>query len=191
MVENLSNYLETFLLSLGAFAPILACFLIVIESIIPILPLCVFITINFCFFGKLIGFIISWICTCIGCFLSYILVKKGFKTIAFNTAQNSGLLQKVIKVIKNLDVTKLILIIAIPFSPAFLINIAAGLANIDRKKFIFSILIGKIFMVYFWGFIGLSFIESLKKPIIIFKIIILLLFAYIFSIIAKKLLKID
>ena len=191
MVENLSNYLETFLLSLGAFAPILACFLIVIESIIPILPLCVFITINFCFFGKLIGFIISWICTCIGCFLSYILVKKGFKTIAFNTAQNSGLLQKVIKVIKNLDVTKLILIIAIPFSPAFLINIAVGLANIDRKKFIFSILIGKIFMVYFWGFIGLSFIESLKKPIIIFKIIILLLFAYIFSIIAKKLLKID
>lgn len=191
MVENLSNYLETFLLSLGAFAPILACFLIVIESIIPILPLCVFITINFCFFGKLIGFIISWICTCIGCFLSYILVKKGFKTIAFNSAQNSGLLQKVIKVIKNLDVTKLILIIAIPFSPAFLINIAAGLANIDRKKFIFSILIGKIFMVYFWGFIGLSFIESLKKPIIIFKIIILLLFAYIFSIIAKKLLKID
>ena len=27
-------------------------------------------------FGKVLGFIISWICTCIGCILSYYLVKK-------------------------------------------------------------------------------------------------------------------
>ena len=47
MIENISDLLETFLLSLGVFAPILACFLIVIESILPVLPLCVFITINF------------------------------------------------------------------------------------------------------------------------------------------------
>ena len=50
MIENISDFLETFLLSLGVFAPILACFLIVFESILPVLPLCVFITINFYFF---------------------------------------------------------------------------------------------------------------------------------------------
>lgn len=191
MIENLADYLETFLLSLGAFAPILACILIIIESIIPVLPLCVFITINFYFFGKIIGFIISWIFTCIGCFLSYTLVKKGIKTAAFDTAEKSGLLQKTTKLIKNMDMTNLILIIAIPFTPAFLINIAAGLAKMDKKKFIISILIGKIFMVYFWGFIGVSLIESLKNPLIIIKVIILLLFAYILSIIAKKILKIN
>ena len=191
MIENLADYLETFLLSLGAFAPILACLLIIIESIVPVLPLCVFITINFYFFGKIVGFIISWIFTCIGCFLSYTLVRKGIKTIALDTAQKSGLLQKTTKLIKNMDMTNLILVIAIPFTPAFLINIAAGLAKMDKKKFIISILIGKIFMVYFWGFIGVSLIESLKNPLIIIKVVILLLFAYILSIIAKKILKIN
>ena len=191
MIENLADYLETFLLSLGAFAPILACFLIIIESIVPVLPLCVFITINFYFFGKIVGFIISWIFTCIGCFLSYTLVKKGIKTVALDTAEKSGLLQKTTKLIKNMDMTNLILVIAIPFTPAFLINIAAGFAKMDKKKFIISILIGKIFMVYFWGFIGVSLIESLKNPLIIIKVVILLLFAYILSIIAKKILKIN
>ena len=188
MIENISDFLETFLLSLGVFAPILACFLIVFESILPVLPLCVFITINFYFFGKFVGFLLSWIFTCIGCYLSYVLVKKGVKTIALDTAQKSGLLQKTIKI---MDITNLILVIAIPFTPAFLINIAAAIANIDKKKFIISILIGKIFMVYFWGFIGVSLIESLKNPLIIIRVIILLIFAYILSIIAKKILKIN
>lgn len=191
MIENLADFLEAFLLSLGAFAPILACLLIIIESILPVLPLCVFITINFYFFGKIVGFIISWIFTCIGCFLSYTLVRNGIKTIALDTAQKSGLLQKTTKLIKNMDMTNLILVIAIPFTPAFLINIAAGLAKMDKKKFIISIFIGKIFMVYFWGFIGVSLIESLKNPLIVIRVVILLLFAYILSVIAKKILKIN
>ena len=111
MIENISDFLETFLLSLGVFAPILACFLIVIESILPVLPLCVFITINFYFFGKFVGFLLSWIFTCIGCYLSYVLVKKGVKTIALDTAQKSGLLQKTIKIIVFSSFQTIILIV--------------------------------------------------------------------------------
>jgi uncharacterized membrane protein YdjX (TVP38/TMEM64 family) len=186
MIENISDFLETFLLSLGVFAPILACFLIVIESILPVLPLCVFITINFYFFGKFVGFLLSWIFTCIGCYLSYVLVKKGVKTIALDTAQKSGLLQKTIKIIKNMDITNLILVIAIPFTPAFLINIAAAIANIDKKKFIISILIGKIFMVYFWGFIGTTLVESITDIGVLLKIAVIILIAFILSKIVTK-----
>ena len=74
-----------------------------------------------------------------------------------------------------------------PFTPAFLVNIAAGLSKIETKKFILAILIGKIFMVYFWGFIGVSLIESLKNPFILLKVLILLIIAYIVSLFAKKL----
>ena len=189
MIENISDFLETFLLSLGVFAPILACFLIVFESILPVLPLCVFITINFYFFGKFVGFLLSWIFTCIGCYLSYVLVKKGVKTIALDTAQKSGLLQKTIKIIKNMDITNLILVIAIPFTPAFLINIAAAIANIDKKKFIISILIGKIFMVYFWGFIGKSLLESITDPYTIAQVVFMVLIAYLVSRLANKFIK--
>ena len=47
ILNNLDVLIENLLNSLGAFGPILACFLIVIESIIPILPLGVFVTLNF------------------------------------------------------------------------------------------------------------------------------------------------
>ena len=90
MIENISDFLETFLLSLGVFAPILACFLIVIESILPVLPLCVFITINFYFFGKFAGFLLSWIFTCIGCYLSYVLGQDG-NPISFGDPNNVNL----------------------------------------------------------------------------------------------------
>lgn len=186
-MDKFANLIENFLYSLGAFAPILACLLIIIESILPVLPLCVFITINFYYFGKIIGFIISWIFTCIGCFLSYYLVKKGFNTVALESAKKTGILNKAIKIINKVDFRALLLIIAMPFTPAFLVNIAAGLSKIETKKFILAILIGKIFMVYFWGFIGVSLIESLKNPFILLKVLILLTIAYIVSLFAKKL----
>ena len=81
-MNELFNGCYTFIMgvidSLGVYGPLLGCLFIVLESIIPPLPLFVFITINFVAFGSVIGFIISWICTCIGCILSYWLVKKIF-----------------------------------------------------------------------------------------------------------------
>ena len=53
-----------------------------------------------------------------------------------------------------------------------------------------SILIGKIFMVYFWGFIGTGLIESLHNPIILIKIFIILIISYLISFIIKRIIKI-
>ena len=83
----------------------------------------------------------------------------------------------------------LVTIIAIPFTPAFMVNIAAGLAKLDTKKYLISLLIGKIFMVYFWGFVGVSLIESLKNPYILIKVAIMVLIAYLIAIITKKFIK--
>ena len=62
--------------ALGIYGPILGCFLIMTESILPVLPLFVFITMNALAFGKIWGFVISWICTVLGCLFSYFLTKK-------------------------------------------------------------------------------------------------------------------
>lgn len=176
-------------MSMGIFAPIFSCLLIVVESMLPILPLCVFITINFYYFGSLLGFIISYIFTCIGSFISYTLVKKGIKILAIESAEKTGFLNKAIKIIKKVELPMLVTIIAIPFTPAFMVNIAAGLAKLDIKKYLISLLIGKIFMVYFWGFVGVSLIESLKNPYILIKVAIMVLIAYLIAIITKKFIK--
>jgi membrane protein DedA with SNARE-associated domain len=57
------------------------------------------------------------------------------------------------------------------------------------KKFLTALLIGKISLVYFWGFIGTSLIESFENPIIILKITLVILVAYIISKLVSKKLK--
>ncbi|MEG2379260.1 MAG: hypothetical protein RSB77_03470, partial [Bacilli bacterium] len=74
---------------------------------------------------------------------------------------------------------------------AFAINIAAGLSKIDAKKFIASILISKLIIVYFWGFIGTTFLESVSDPFVILQLLTLLLIAYIVSKQIMKKYKID
>ena len=73
----------------------------------------------------------------------------------------------------SISFEKLCIIIALRFTTQFLINIAAGLANMSKKKYLYAIIIGKIFLVIFWGFIGTSLINSIKNPINILYIMVI------------------
>ncbi len=194
-MNELFNSFYTFIMgaidSLGVYGPLLGCLFIVLESIIPPLPLFVFITINFVAFGSVIGFIISWICTCIGCIISYWLVKKIFGNLVVNKIKDVELLSKCMNYVENLSLTQVIVILSIPFTPAFMVNIAAGLCNMNFKKFLISILVGKIFLVYFWGVVGTGLLESLHNPRSIITVIVMVVIAYLVSIIIKKVFKID
>ena len=177
--------------ALGVYGPLLGCIFIILESIIPPLPLFVFITINFVAFGKILGFIISWVCTCIGCMLSYYLVKRFLRNWIVDKIKNINLLTKCMNYIENLSLSKVTVILSIPFTPAFMINVAAGLCNMDFKKYMTAILISKIFLVYFWGVVGTGLLESLHNPTSIITVIVMMGVAYIFSVIIKKMFKID
>lgn len=177
--------------TLGVYGPALGCLFIVLESILPPLPLFVFITINFIAFGKLLGFIISWFFTCLGCILSYFLVKKFLSKWVVKKISNVNLLNKCLNYIKNLTLTQITVILAIPFTPAFMMNIAAGLADMDFKKFLTSILISKLFLVYFWGTVGTGLLESFKNPSSLIIVLIMVVLAYLLSIIIKKVFKIN
>ena len=93
--------------------------------------------------------------------------------------------------IDKIKFTHLTLLIAIPFTPAFLVNIAASLSNMSYKKFLLAISIGKISLVAFWGFIGTSLLESLKNPKILIVIGCMLLITFIISKIVTKKINIE
>ena len=78
-----------------------------------------------------------------------------------------------------------------PFTPAFVVNIVAGLCKMDFKKYLIAIIIGKISMVYFWGYIGTSLVESLTNPLIIVKIVISMVLCYLIYMLVKKVFKLD
>ena len=169
--------------------PITGFLLILLESFIPALPLGVFVALNINAFGFFFGIIISWSATCLGCFLSYLL----FYYLSNNFIDkflNSNLKKKVrqgTSKFKKIPLQNLVLIITLPFTPAFLVNILAGVSKIKFEKFLVSIIIGKLFMVIFWGYIGKSFIESMTDIKTIIFIALTLVVSYIVSkIIGKK-----
>ena len=53
------------------------------------------------------------------------------------------------------------MILTLPFTPSFLINILGGLSGMSKEKFIIAVLIGKLFEIIFWGYIGMSLIDIL------------------------------
>lgn len=188
-IENFDIWITSILMSIGPIGYILSCIFIILESILPILPLSVFSTLLFYKFGYILGFILSYICTIIGCIISYKIFngKLRIKFENYVVKKDKEQLNKIINKIKNIKFTTLCLLIALPFTPQFLINISCGLVGISKKKYILSLMIGKIFLIIFWGFIGTSLIGSFKNPINLIYIIILLSICFILSkVISKK-----
>ncbi len=183
---NLDTIINDFLLNIGIYGPILGCFCILIESIVPILPLFVFITINFLVFGNIVGFLISWFFTVLGCMFSFFLFRSKIKNWFDKKIKNQEKLKKVMHVVTKVKLEQLTSIIAVPFTPAFMVNIAAGLSKMSFKKFFVALLIGKIFLVLFWGFVGTSLVQSLTHPIALLKVVILVLMAFLVSKIINK-----
>ena len=167
--------------------------LVLLESAIPALPLGVFVALNVNAFGMFMGIFISWVATCLGCFLSYSLFyylsnKYIYK---FFNAKKKRKIDKAINRIKNISFSNLVLLIALPFTPAFLINILCGINYIPIKKFLSAILLGKVFMIIFWGYVGKSLIESITDISTIIIVSIMLLIAYLLSKIVSKRMNIE
>lgn len=186
MIDNLIQSFDTLVMSLAGLGVIAGFFLIILESIFPILPLGVFIAMNVSAFGSLVAYIISYSATVLGCLMSYYLFRQLFSDWYFKKIKKRKKLQKASKTIKKIEFYKLVLVIALPFTPASLVNILCGINKVSQIKFIMAILIGKLFTIFFWVFVGKTLVESFLDPLVMLSIAIMLLFAYILSKIVSK-----
>lgn len=166
--------------------PIITLIIIYFESIFAAIPLAIFIALAFIQLGYVFGFISAYVITILGCITSFYLSRL-FK-------DKLRKIKKINKLMSHMDtitLPNLVLITAIPFSPAFAINIAAGLTNMESKKFILCLLIAKVFTVFFWGFIGASLSESIKNPKTLIIIVLMIIIAYLISKFVTKKFKVD
>ncbi len=188
MFDNIIDQIITFLQTCGPIAGILV---IILESMIPILPLAIFIAFNILSFGPVLGFIISWFATVMGCMLSFWIMRKFFRD-KFNKRFSEGKrIKKILRWVNKVKFPALVIIVALPFTPAFAINIAAGLSNISKRKFLMAMLIGKPFMVYFWAYIGSNIKDMITNPTILLEMVGLMAAAYGLSLLLNKRFKID
>lgn len=179
--SDINTYLNDFLMNAGILAPIFSCILIFLEGTLAFLPLFVFITVNIYTMGSILGCFVSWVCTTLGSFTMFCLSRKLLNNFFQKRSKKKKYLKKIMNTVSNLSFSQLALIIAIPFAPSFFINLGAGVSKIPKLKYIYALLVGKIFIVLFWGYVGTNLIECLKNPILIIKVLIMLLIAYIIS----------
>lgn len=193
ILANLDTIITSLLDSLGMYGPILGSILILIESMLPVLPLSVFITLNFYAFGTIFGFLISFILTVIGCNLAFYLSRRvlsnrmEYLTKKYDKNKVLGWMDN----FSNIKFSSLALLMAFPFTPAFLINILSGVSKMDYNKFLIASLVGKPFMVFFWGYIGVTLIQSLTHPKYLIEILLIMLAAYVASKIINKKFNLD
>ena len=181
-IQDIIEWLKELVLNNNMFLSLfIGMFIIVLESVIPILPLALFIALNMIVFGNVVGFIISWIATIMGCSLSFFIFRKGLSNKIYNNIDNKPCTKKLMNIVSHISFSKLVIVMAIPFTPAFSINIGAGLSKLKYKKFLFACIIAKISVVYFWGFIGTTLVESMTDITVIIKLTIILLVAFILS----------
>ena len=124
IIQEVILKLQDFVLNNNIFLSLfVGVFIIVLESIVPILPLALFIALNMIVFGNLFGFIISWIATILGCSLSFFIFRKGVSKWLYKNLDNKPRTKKLMNIVSNISFSKLVIIMAIPFTPAFSINI--------------------------------------------------------------------
>lgn len=191
MANGLENVITTITEIMKSVGPLAGFFLIILESIIPVLPLAAFIALNNIAFGSFWGFVISWVATIIGCLISFYAFRLGFSKVLYKNIKNEGKVHRFMDYVSKISLPKLTILVALPFTPAFVINIASGLSKMNTKYYLISLFIGKLSIVYFWGYIGTSFFESIKKPSILFGIAVLLLLTYVISRLIQKYLKMN
>ena len=182
-MNNINNLIDIMITFVENGGYLFGFLLVLLESIFPWLPLFVFIALNIKSFGFLAGFIISWSAAIVGCVLSYFLFKYllSNKVDKYINKKEMNKLISLKKTIKKISFPNLVLIIALPFSPAFLINIVCGITNVKFKKFFLAHLIGKLSIVYFWGFIGTSLIDSITDPEKLIQIFLILIIVFLLS----------
>lgn len=166
-------------------------FIVILESIIPILPLALFIAVNTVVFGNVLGFIISWVGTLIGCSISFWIFRKGISKYLYRRISKGKKAEKLMNRISTMEFSKLVIILAIPFTPAFSVNIGAGLSKMSYRKYLFALIISKLSIIYFWGFIGTTFIESITDIGVILKLVFILLITFILSRLVTKGFKVE
>ena len=184
------NKIVEFLESFGIVGGFL---LILLESIIPIMPLGVFVGLNIMAYGTVVGFVLSYFATVCGCMLSFVFFRKFIKNGFYKLfkGKKKVYIERLMNKVSNIDFNALVIILAMPFTPAFAINIAGGLSNIKIKKYFISLLISKIAIVYFWGYVGTSLLQSFTDIMVVLKMVIIIAIAYIVSKIVEIIFKVE
>lgn len=157
-VEELARQYE-------ALGPLMGLIPPFIEAFLPFLPLFVFVFANATAFGFWYGFLLSWIGTVAGSYAVFLLVRKFGDNRLFTFLTKPVRIQKLIHWVERNGFGPLFILLCFPFTPSSIVNLVAGLSNMNRKNFLFALMLGKLVMILTITFIGYDLRALLTQPL--------------------------
>lgn len=144
--------------------PFFGFFLTFIESFFPVLPLVLIVVANAGAYGLMFGFIISWLGTVIGSYTFFLLIRKFGNHRFFRKIKEQRQVEKLIHWVDVRGFTPLFVLLCLPFTPSVIVNSVAGLSNIKRKYYFFTLLIAKPIMIFLMSYLGSDLRDIITSP---------------------------
>lgn len=160
-IDNLEAVIEQYKL-LG---PLMGIFLTFIESFVPILPLFVIVVANAGAYGLFLGFLLSWVGTVAGSYAFFLLIRKFGNHRIFRFVKEQKQIKKLIHWVDLRGFTPLFILLCLPFTPVVVVNSVAGLSNLKKKYFLFTLIASKPVMIFLMSYLGSDLRSILSKPI--------------------------
>ncbi|WP_144509520.1 TVP38/TMEM64 family protein [Bacillus sp. FJAT-22090] len=160
-METLSNLTHDY----RALGPIIGILLPFLEAFLPFLPLIVFIVANVNAYGLLFGFLLSWAGSVIGAYTVFLVIRKYGRARVLGFITRHEKIQKLILWVERNGFGPLFLLICFPFTPSALVNIVAGLSNMKKNTYLWTVTLGKLIMIFIVSFIGSDIKALITQPV--------------------------
>ncbi|ADF37504.1 TVP38/TMEM64 family protein [Priestia megaterium] len=175
VLELLKQY-QSFGIIPGLLLPIL-------EAFIPILPLFAFVMANAAAFGLWLGFLISWVGSCVGSLLVFLIFRKYGQARFLHFISRHAQIRKIMIWVERHGFGPLFIMLCFPFTPSSAINVVAGLSRVSMAQFMLAVLAGKMVMIFMMSFIGADFVSFVKQPL---KAVLVLVIIFVLWLVGKQ-----
>ncbi len=169
----------------GVFGPVYGIAVTMIESFFPPLPLALFVTLNVMMFGPVWGTIYSWIGTCLGSIMVYLLLKKYGRNKFFILEEKYQLIGKASHWGREKGGMAIFALLCFPFTPSIAVAVLAAITGIRKRTYFIALIFGKMVMIMILSVIGYNVYAAIKYPLRLIGVL-LIIAAFYFA--GKKLL---
>ena len=110
-------------------------------------------------------FLLSWIGSVAGSYAVFLVIRKYGRARVLGFITRHEKIQKLIKWVERNGFGPLFLLVCFPFTPSALVNIVAGLSDMKKNTYFWTLALGKLIMIFVVSFIGSDIKALITQPI--------------------------
>ncbi|MDR7076675.1 putative membrane protein YdjX (TVP38/TMEM64 family) [Neobacillus niacini] len=159
-LENIMDLIKEY----RSFGPLPGIVLPMIEAFLPFLPLVIFVMANASAFGLWLGFLFSWVGSCLGALLLFLLIRKFGQKRIFSFFSKHPKVRMLMDWVDRHGFGPLFLLLCFPFTPSVVVNVVAALSKISTYQYMLAVAIGKMVMIFTISFVGYDLQSLITQP---------------------------